>query len=123
MRNILIVEDDRNMCEIYKDIFMETGGKYEIVFAFNVEEAVERMGSKKVDLVVLDMMMEPISGAYLYLKLRQDKNLKTKKIPVIIVTVINETKLGRFKKGENTFIFEKPIEKSAFLRKVEEMIV
>ncbi|UCD14887.1 MAG: response regulator [Candidatus Omnitrophota bacterium] len=119
---ILIVEDDKNMHEIYDDIFATTGGRYELIFAVSVAEAVDKLNNENFDLVILDIIMEPISGAYLYLKLNQDEKLKTKNIPVIIVSIMGEKKLSYLKKIGDVCIFEKPIEKESFLQKVEGLI-
>ena len=60
MKKILIVEDDRNMHEIYRDLFIDTGEKYELIYAATVEEAVEQLNAQDIALVVLDIIMEPI---------------------------------------------------------------
>lgn len=122
MKKILIVEDDRNMHEIYRDIFFEIEKKYNIEFAYCVEEAIQKLEKKEFSLVVLDIIMEPVSGEFLYLKLRQDKEFRDKKIPVIIVSVIKRESLMHLKRINNVSIFEKPIKGNRFLKAIETMV-
>ena len=103
-------------------MFINTERHFHLIFVCNVEGAVQKLNKERIDLVVLDIIMEPISGEYLYLKLRQEKKFKTKKIPVIIVSVMKKEKLRHLEKIDNVYTFEKPIKRDRFLRKVEEML-
>lgn len=122
MKKILIVEDDKDMHEIYSDIFSDTKHLYEVVFTFNVKEAIEKLNTEEFDLIILDIIMEPISGTYLYLKLVQDGKFKEKEIPVIIVSVMKERNLQRLKEIKEVYILNKPIRKDNFLEKINKLI-
>lgn len=122
MKRILIVEDDKSMHEVYKDIFIETEERYSLIFVINVKEALQKLNKERIDLVVLDIIMEPISGEYLYLKLRRDKKFKSKGIPVIVVSVMKRQSLEHLRKINNISLLEKPIRCNRFLRKVEKMV-
>ena len=120
MKKILIVEDEKTMHEVYQDIFLEEKEQYHLMFAFNVEEALNILKKEAVDLIVLDIIMEPIPGQYLYLKLMQDEELKAKKIPVIIASVLKREMFERLDTGGDVCVFEKPLSREAFLKKVGE---
>ena len=121
MKTILVVDDERSMHELYKDMFLVKGDRYQLLFAASVEEAVEILNSKIVDLIVLDIIMEPIPGQYLYLKVTQDEGLKNKHIPIIIASVLKKEMLSRLQKMSDVAIFQKPLKQDEFLRKVEDL--
>jgi len=123
MKRVLIVDDDRNMHVLYEDLFLEQQKEYQLSFAISVENAIDIMKQTEFDLVILDIVMEPLSGQYLLLKLREDKNLKNTQIPVIIVSVLDATELDFLKKLYNVHIFQKPLNIKKFTKIVEEIIV
>lgn len=123
MKNILIVEDDKAMHEIYRDIFEGHEKDYNLSFAINPREALKKLRKEEdIDLVILDIIMEPSSGEEVYLRLRQDKELAPKRIPVIVVSVIKKDDLLGLAKHNNLIILEKPIRKDAFLRKIGQVL-
>jgi CheY-like chemotaxis protein len=121
MKTILVVDDERSMHDLYKDMFVSQGSRYQLLFATSVEEAVEILNSKIVDLIVLDIIMEPIPGQYLYLKITQDEVLKRKHIPIIIASVLKKEMLSRLQKMSDVTIFQKPLKQDDFLKKVEDL--
>ena len=123
MKKILIVDDDKNMLEIYGEIFSERKEELSLVFAMSVEEAIDKLNRERIDLVVLDIIMEPLSGQYLYLKLIQDDKYKERNIPVLITSVLKKENLKNLERlSNNVYIFEKPFKSEAFLGKVDEMV-
>jgi len=52
---ILVVEDDRDMAEAIR-LTLENAG-YQVVNAYNPDEAWEKVSAEKPDLIVLDIMM------------------------------------------------------------------
>ena len=122
MRRILIVDDDTDMHVIYGDLFLEKREVYEIVFARSVEEAISELNRADFDLVVLDIMMGPLSGQYLFLKIREDEKFKNNSMPIIVASVLEDKQLTFLKNRDNTRIFQKPLNKEEFLSAVEEML-
>lgn len=122
MKKILIVEDDKAMHEIYRDIFIGYEKEYTLIFALNPKEAYRVLNTKKIDLVVLDIIMEPTSGEEVYLKLRQDEKLAGKRIPVLIVSVIREIDLSGIKQDGSLVVLEKPVKRDVFLGKLKQLL-
>ncbi len=60
MPRILIVEDDKALHAAYKTIL--TKEKYEIVSAFNGQEALDALEKTTVDLILLDITMPKMNG-------------------------------------------------------------
>lgn len=118
-KKILIVEDDKNTQEIYRDIFSDEDG-YEIEIESGAEGAIKRISEKAFDLVILDIIMEPMAGDSFYVYIRE--NLKKKDIPVIAVTVLEPHALNHLKKINNIDYLQKPIKKGQLLQKIEEAL-
>lgn len=93
---ILVVDDEKDLCEILK-FNLEAEG-YSVDTANSGEEALT-MNISKYNLLMLDVMMEEISGFALAKKLKDD--IETKDIPIIFLTarttendIITGLKLG-----------------------------
>ena len=57
---ILVVDDDRNICELLK-LYLENDG-YTVFVANDGQEAVEMFQSKAPELVLLDIMLPKMDG-------------------------------------------------------------
>jgi DNA-binding response OmpR family regulator len=78
-KRILVVDDERDICEILS-FNLENEG-YEVETAFSAEEAIAIL-SPHHDLILLDVMMGGMSGYHLAEKLRREGNL----VPIIFLT-------------------------------------
>jgi len=79
-KTILIVEDDHDLSEIYKEI-LELDG-FDIQIAINGLEGVEKFKEKKPSLVIMDADMPVLDGYKAFKQIREiDNNAQ-----VIIVT-------------------------------------
>lgn len=76
---ILVVDDDRNICEILEFNLKNEG--FEVVCTYSAEEALENL-STDVILILLDVMMGGMSGYKMAEKLRSEGN----QTPVIFLT-------------------------------------
>ena len=79
--NILVVDDEQDLCEILK-FNLETEG-YNVDMANSAEEALD-MGIEKYDLLLLDVMMGGMSGFALAKRLKE--NPLSAHIPIIFLT-------------------------------------
>ena len=79
--NILVVDDEQDLCEILK-FNLETEG-YNVDTAYSAEKVLE-MEVKQYDLLLLDVMMEGMSGFALAKKLKSEPS--TANIPIIFLT-------------------------------------
>ena len=76
---ILIVDDDRNICEILEFNLKNDG--FEVEIACSAEEALKKL-SDNYALILLDVMMSGMSGYKMAEKLRADDN----QIPILFLT-------------------------------------
>lgn len=100
-RRILIVDDEADICLIIKFNLEQEG--YEADVAHSAEEAL-RLEIGKYDLLLLDVMMEGMSGFEMARRLKE--NPGTAKIPIIFVTAKDneEDILRGFDAGSDDYI-------------------
>lgn len=79
-KNILIVEDDKNIGNLIKEIVQRKGNI--ATLACNGEEGFKAFSSIKFDLVITDLKMPKLDGISL-IKLIREKN---RSVPIIIIT-------------------------------------
>lgn len=83
---VLAVDDEVHILELLEYNLIQNG--FRALTAESGEEALEIIQEKKVDMVLLDLMMEGIDGLEVLKRLRQ--NERTKDLPVIILTAKGE---------------------------------
>jgi two-component system chemotaxis response regulator CheY len=79
---ILVVDDDKTTRKLL-NLFLKAKG-YEVVTAENGLDAMEKMGTESINLVVTDMNMPYMDGIELTKNLRNDEDWKN--IPIVMVT-------------------------------------
>jgi len=79
---LLIVDDDKTTRKLLS-LYLKGKG-YEVVSAENGLDAIEKLGTESINLVVTDMNMPYMDGIELTKTLRSDSVLK--EIPIIMVT-------------------------------------
>jgi two-component system phosphate regulon response regulator PhoB len=83
---VLIVEDERDLSRVVAYNFQKEG--FDVVVAFNGEQALRAVKEERFDLVLLDLMLPDISGIEVCKKLKA--NPQTAQIPVVMVTAKGE---------------------------------
>ena len=81
---IMIVDDEADVVETVK-LILESEG-YETMFAFNGMECMEKLEKAKPDLILLDIMMQPMNGWQVLRAIKE--NDKLDKIPISMLTVV-----------------------------------
>ena len=83
MYNILVVDDDKEIVNAI-EIYLKREG-YNIIKAYNGEEALEQISKNEIHLIILDIMMPEKDGIETLEEIR-----KTKTIPVILLSAKSE---------------------------------
>ena len=112
---ILVVDDEQDLCEILQFNLSRQG--YEADVAYSAEEALPKLQATTYDLVLLDVMMDGMSGFEMAEKMKQDASLAA--IPIIFCTAKdteNDTLRG-FGLGADDYI-AKPFRISEVLARV-----
>lgn len=115
-RNILVVEDDRNISDLIR-MYMEKEG-FEVRSAYDGGKAIEEFEKQAPDLVLLDIMLPVMDGWAVCRKIRE-----TSKVPIIMLTAKGETedKVSGLEMGADDYIV-KPFEVKELLARVHAVL-
>lgn len=111
-KKILVVDDDKNICELL-NIYLKNEG-YNVVFAYDGSEAVNKAKEEKPDLIILDVMMPIINGWEACKLIRQFTD-----VPIIMLTALDtlENKVQGLNIGADDYIV-KPFEPVEVLARI-----
>jgi DNA-binding response OmpR family regulator len=82
MPTVLIVDDNAELIQLY--ILILTGGGYQVYSAGNGEQCFSLLETITPDLILLDIMMEPMDGWEVLSRIR--RNNRTAGVPVTMVS-------------------------------------
>ena len=82
-RNILVVEDDRNICDLIQMYLVKEG--FDVRIAGDGGKAIEEFQKQVPDLILLDIMLPGMDGWAGWAKIRE-----TSKVPIIMLTAKGE---------------------------------
>ena len=116
MYNILVVDDDREIVGAI-EIYLKKEG-YNIIKAYNGNEALEKVKENEIHLIILDIMMPEKDGLETLEELRKDKS-----IPVILLSAKSEDydKIGGLNQGADDYI-TKPFNPLELIARVNSQI-
>lgn len=83
MYNILVCDDDKEIVEAI-DIYLTKEG-YNVINAYDGVEAMEKLKSEEIHLLLMDVMMPRLDGIRATLKIREESS-----IPIIILSAKSE---------------------------------
>ena len=114
--HILIVDDDDRIRSLLKDYLTEN--KYIVSTAENAENAKEKLGFLKFDIIILDVMMPGQNGYELTKEIKRNT-----KIPVILLTAKGEVdnRIKGLELGADDYI-GKPFEPKELLLRIKNII-
>ncbi len=112
MKKVLVVDDDKNICELL-NIYLKNEG-YDVVFAYDGSEAVNKAKLEQPDIIVLDVMMPVINGWEACKLIRQFS-----KVPIIMLTAMDtlENKIQGLNIGADDYII-KPFEPTEVIARI-----
>ena len=111
---ILIVDDDPSIRDALGELLSD---RYEILVAGNGEEAVSRLASAPVDLVVLDMVMPLLDGEGALREIR-GRGLR---VPVIVASARGDRLANYRQLGADDFI-QKPFDVGTLENKIDRLL-
>ena len=110
-KRILLVDDEEGIQLLYREEFEEEG--FEVISAYNGDEALEKFNKESLDLVILDINMPGMSGIEV---LRRMKEIKPD-LPVILSSAYQE-----YKQDFSTWASEDYIVKSANMEELKNAV-
>jgi DNA-binding NtrC family response regulator len=118
MARILVVDDDKDMCQLISEILQEES--CEVNISYNGEDALSKIKENSYDLVILDYKLFGISGLVVLEKARQVKP----SIKVIMISAFGDdsTKAKARELGAFDFI-DKPFDIKRFIQAVQDILI
>jgi CheY-like chemotaxis protein len=113
---ILVVEDDRAICEMVAQVLEEEG--YRVVTAADGFEAVKRLDEAHPDLVISDVMIPVLDGGHLasFIHARPAR----KPVPVVGMTALS--RLRRATDSHFAVVLHKPFDVEQMVRTVARLL-
>ncbi|MCX7856998.1 MAG: PAS domain S-box protein [Deltaproteobacteria bacterium] len=121
MEEKILIVDDRDEARYLLETILKSQG-YVVIPARNGIEALSRMNSESIDLVITDILMPDMDGFELIRRMRGNENLKG--IPVIVYTATYtgpEDENFALKIGANRFL-QKPTEPDELIKVVKDIL-
>jgi DNA-binding response OmpR family regulator len=114
-KRILLVDDERSIGESLSKIL--EAENYEVVLAENGEEAIEKHGAERIDLLILDLNM-PIKNGWATLEWLVEI---TPLLPVVIITGRSNQRALAERAGADA-LMEKPLDVPLLLQTIRELM-
>jgi DNA-binding response OmpR family regulator len=115
---IMIVEDDEDLHVLY-GLYLQSHD-YEIIRAYNGQEALDKVDAEAPALIILDMIMPVMDGEEFFVKLRTEK--KNTHTPVIIASVNDKVPERLFTLGGIHATLKKPFTIDTLLREIQKAL-
>ncbi|MDR7871172.1 MAG: response regulator transcription factor [Tissierellaceae bacterium] len=116
MINILIVEDEKNICEVIKAYLDKEG--YNVFTAYDGEMALELFNNEEIHLIILDLMLPKLSGKEVctYIRAKSD-------VPIIMLTakVDEDDKIEGLSIGADDYV-TKPFSPRVLVSRVKALL-
>ncbi|MBA4419188.1 MAG: two-component system response regulator [Syntrophus sp. (in: bacteria)] len=118
-RRILCVDDEPVNLKLLEALLVPRG--YDVITAANGREALERIGEKAIDIVLLDVMMPGINGFDTCRMIKEDERYGN--IPVVMITALQSRKdrIKSIEAGAEDFI-TKPFSAEEVLARVKMLL-
>lgn len=84
MTKVLIIEDDKEICEILT-FYLKQDPAYQVEIVFSAEKALEMLGNQTFDLILLDIMLPSMDGISFCAHVREKIYC-----PIIFISCLND---------------------------------
>ncbi|MBI2851462.1 MAG: response regulator [Chloroflexi bacterium] len=113
-KRVMVVDDEPGILRFVRTILDLAG--YDVITTTSGEESLQLAQSQPVDIIILDILMQPLSGFDVLEKLRTFS-----KVPVIVFTAQREIAEAALKEGADGYI-EKPFRPEQLTRKIQDVL-
>lgn len=117
---VLLIDDDEDLSNIFAAALTKEG--FEAIFELTGQKGLERARLEKPDLILLDQVLQDMSGNDILKNLKQDE--ATKQIPVILLSNFSQEELvkGALEQGAVDYLFKYQVEPKDVINKVKEVL-
>jgi CheY-like chemotaxis protein len=92
-KTILFIEDDKPIAQMYSRVLEREG--YQVEFAYNGEDGLQKAISKHYDLILLDIMMPEKTGIEVLQELRGEDGKGHPDTKIVILTNLAQDKTSQ----------------------------
>lgn len=117
-KKILIVEDDIDFQDIYS-LYLQ-GESFQVLKAFDGNEALACLEKEKPDLIILDLIMPIMDGEEFYVRFRKREAWAS--IPVIVASVNEKLPPRIAERGGVSAVLKKPFDIDQLLEKIHTIL-
>jgi signal transduction histidine kinase len=116
---ILVVDDEPKNAKLLEAHLLPQG--YDVVIAAHGQEALTIVAERRIDLILLDVMMPNLDGFEVTKRLRGDE--RSRLIPIVLITALQDTedRIKGIEVGCDDFI-SKPFDKNEVLARVKALL-
>ncbi|HTL47676.1 MAG TPA: response regulator [Verrucomicrobiae bacterium] len=79
MAKVLVVDDEKFICEEFRDLMAEDG--HDVDIAFNGQEALKKVAERDYHVIFLDVLLPRMEGRQIFEEIK-----KIKKVPVVFMS-------------------------------------
>ena len=118
-KNIMIVEDEQRYHDLYT--LMLEGTNYEIIHAYDGDDAFQRLDEKRPDLIILDMLLDMVTGDTFFLYVKGIPEFAN--IPIIILSNSPRRNYKNLNKLDPNLVFlDKKITREMLIKEIQAKI-
>lgn len=118
-KTIMIVEDEKHFHDLYSLMLEDTD--YEIIQAYDGDDALSKLGQRKPDLIILDMLLNMLSGDTFFLYIKNMHEYTD--IPVIVASSVPKIEYRNLFETEPKLVFlEKTFTRERLLEEIKTKI-
>lgn len=111
MKNIIVLEDNKEINHILKDILLNE--EYNVFSSFNAFDALRDFRENKIDCILTDLMLPIMSGEEFIQEIR-----KTSNVHIIVISAKNTNfdKIDALKKGADDYLIKPFLEEELVIK-------
>ena len=120
-KKIMIVEDEKAFQDLYTVMFEDKG--YDIICAYDGDEAMAKLEEEKPDVIILDMLLDMVTGDTFFLYLKGMPEYAD--IPVLVISALSEKQYKNLRKIDPNLVYiEKSyLTKERLLEEVDKILI
>jgi len=111
MKNIIVLEDNKEINSILQNILLKEG--YNVLPSFNAFDALKDFKENSIDCILTDLMLPIMSGEEFIQEIRKESNVH---IIIISAKTTNPDKLEGLRKGADDYLFKPFLEEEVILK-------
>ncbi len=118
-RRVLVVDDDKQIIEMFKDLFARND-RYDVRFCSTGYDAGLMTEQFRPNVIILDYMLPDVNGNVVCRRIREHDELKDTRI-IFVSGVVNPEEIDSLKAAGADDFVRKPFDVDALLKRIDEL--